>query len=95
VDAIAKYAANGNRYDPDDLHDKLIKTVSTVEGIPEPLIRAWPGSGGPLVSIVAAYCSPTKGLVTVNPTFEAHGAPPPIWARRWPWPTRRSARAPT
>lgn len=31
----------------------------------------WPGSGGPLVSIVAAYCSPTKGLVSADPTFES------------------------
>jgi histidinol-phosphate aminotransferase len=71
VEAIAKVASEGNRYDPSDLHGKLISTVASVEGLPETHIAAWPGSGGPLVSIVAAYCSPTKGLVTVDPTFES------------------------
>jgi histidinol-phosphate aminotransferase len=71
VDAIAKYAADGNRYDPDDLKDKLTSIIAMKEGVPESTVRVWPGSGGPLVSIVAAYCSPGKGLVTVNPTFES------------------------
>lgn len=71
VDAIAKYAADGNRYDPDDLKDKLTSIIAMKEGVPESAVRVWPGSGGPLVSIVAAYCSPGKGLVTVNPTFES------------------------
>ncbi|WP_206239509.1 pyridoxal phosphate-dependent aminotransferase [Novosphingobium terrae] len=71
VEAIAKYAASGNRYDPDDLKDKLISTVAATEGVDQSVVRIWPGSGGPLVSIVAAFCSPTKGLVTVDPTFES------------------------
>lgn len=71
VDAIAKSASYGNWYDPDDYRGDLVKTVATVEGIPEDSITVWPGSGGPLVSIVAAYCSPTKGLVTADPTFES------------------------
>ncbi|MET0370027.1 MAG: pyridoxal phosphate-dependent aminotransferase [Sphingobium sp.] len=71
VDAIAKVASQGNRYDPSSLHDKLITAVASVESLPETHVAAWPGSGGPLVSIVAAYCSPTKGLVTVDPTFES------------------------
>jgi histidinol-phosphate aminotransferase len=71
VDAIARAASLGNWYDPDNYRGDLIKTVATVEGIPEASIAVWPGSGGPLVSIVAAYCSPTKGLVTADPTFES------------------------
>lgn len=71
VDAIARAAAFGNRYDPDDYRGDLIRTVAGVEGISEDSILLWPGSGGPLVSIVAAYCSPAKGLVTADPTFES------------------------
>ncbi|MDI1296513.1 MAG: aminotransferase class I/II-fold pyridoxal phosphate-dependent enzyme, partial [bacterium] len=71
VDAIARAGAVGNWYDPDTYRADLTKTVATVEGLPETHIQFWPGSGGPLVSIVAAYCSPTKGLVTADPTFES------------------------
>lgn len=71
VDAIARAASFGNWYDPDNYKGDLVKTVASVEGIPEANVAIWPGSGGPLVSIVAAYCSPTKGLVTADPTFES------------------------
>ncbi len=71
VQAIQAAASVGNWYDPDTYRADLTKTVSDVEGIPETHIQLWPGSGGPLVSIVAAYCSPTKGLVTADPTFES------------------------
>jgi histidinol-phosphate aminotransferase len=71
VQAIAKAGSVGNWYDPDNYKGDLIKTVASVESIPESHIVLWPGSGGPLVSIVAAYCSPTKGLVTADPTFES------------------------
>lgn len=71
VEAIAKAASLGNWYDPDNYRGDLIKTVATVEGIPEANVMLWPGSGGPLVSIVAAYCSLTRGLVTADPTFES------------------------
>ena len=71
VDAAAKAAALGNWYDPDNYRGELVKTVASVEGIPESHVMLWPGSGGPLVSTVAAFCSPTKGLVTADPTFES------------------------
>jgi len=71
VQAAARAAAVGNWYDPDNYKGDLIATVAKVEGIPESHIMLWPGSGGPLVSTVAAFCSPTKGLVTADPTFES------------------------
>ena len=67
----AEAAALGNWYDPDNYRGDLVKTVASVEGIPESHVMLWPGSGGPLVSTVAAFCSPTKGLVTADPTFES------------------------
>lgn len=69
--AAAKIVAQGNRYDPDDERGKLIKTVATVEKLPESHILAWPGSGDPLVRSVISFCSPAKGLVTPDPTFES------------------------
>ena len=71
VEAAAKAASLGNWYDPDNYRGDLIATVAKVEDIPESHVMLWPGSGGPLVSTVAAYCSPTKGLVTADPTFES------------------------
>lgn len=71
VEAIAKAGSFGNWYDPDNYRGELVTTVAKVEGIPESQVMVWPGSGGALVSIVAAYCSPAKGLVTADPTFES------------------------
>jgi histidinol-phosphate aminotransferase len=71
VDAAAKIAANGNRYDPDDERGKLVKTVAATEGVPEELVLPWPGSGDPLLRTVVSFCSPQKGLVTADPTYEA------------------------
>ena len=70
-DAAAKVIAAGNRYDPDDERDSLIKTVAAVEKLPEDRVVPWPGSGDPLVRSVITFCSPTRGLVTADPTFES------------------------
>ncbi|AUW59823.1 aminotransferase [Sphingobium sp. SCG-1] len=71
AEAAAKIVAQGNRYDPGDLRGEFIKTVAQVEGVPAEHVLPWPGSGDPLVRSVIAFCSPEKGLVTPNPTFEA------------------------
>lgn len=71
AEAAAKVVAQGNRYDPGDLRGQFLKTVAQVEGIGEDRILPWPGSGDPLVRSVIAFCSPEKGLVTPDPTFES------------------------
>lgn len=71
AEAAAKIVAQGNRYDPGDLRGEFLKTVAQVEGVPQDHVLPWPGSGDPLVRSVIAFCSPEKGLVTPNPTFEA------------------------
>ncbi|MES2270052.1 MAG: pyridoxal phosphate-dependent aminotransferase [Pseudomonadota bacterium] len=71
AEAAAKVVAQGNRYDPGDLRGQFIKTVAQVEGVAEDRILPWPGSGDPLVRSVIAFCSPEKGLVTPDPTFES------------------------
>ncbi len=72
-DAAAKYISMGNRYEPHDLHGDFIRTVSNVEGVPQDHIAPWPGSSDPLSRAVVTFCSPTRGLVTANPTFELAG----------------------
>jgi histidinol-phosphate aminotransferase len=69
--AAAEAITQGNRYDATDLRGALIATVAKVEGLPEDHILAWPGSGDPLARSVVSFCSPTRGLVTADPTFEA------------------------
>lgn len=69
--AAATIVANGNRYDPGDMRGTFVKTVSAVEKVPEDRILPWPGSGDPLVRSVISFCSPTRGLVTADPTFES------------------------
>lgn len=71
VDAAAKIAAHGNRYEPDDEHAKLFKAVAAVEKIPEGHVLAWPGSSDPLNRVAVTFASPQRGIVTANPTYEA------------------------
>src|SRR4029077_7663219 len=41
--------------------------------VPEDHIVTWPGSNMALARAAMAYCSPTKGLVTADPTYETIG----------------------
>ena len=52
---------------------KLIKAISAMEKVPEDHIVPWPGSNEALARSVVAFCSPTKGLVTADPTYETAG----------------------
>lgn len=61
----------GNRYEPDHLRKTLIETAATVEGAPVENVLPWPGSSEPLLRTVICFCSPTRGVVTANPTYEA------------------------
>jgi len=62
--------ANANRYSPNGEIEKLIKAISTIENVPADHIAAYPGSGGILARTLVAYCSPTKGLVQADPTYD-------------------------
>jgi histidinol-phosphate aminotransferase len=61
--------AQSNRYSPNGEVEKLIKTVSAIENVPADHIAAYPGSGGILSRAIVAYCSPTKGLVMADPSY--------------------------
>jgi histidinol-phosphate aminotransferase len=71
--AAAAIIASGNRYEPHDERGDFIRAVSKVEGVPADHVAPWPGSSDPLSRAVVTFCSPTRGLVTADPTFELAG----------------------
>ncbi|NML08943.1 pyridoxal phosphate-dependent aminotransferase [Sphingobium sp. AR-3-1] len=71
AEAAFKLVQEGNRYEPDNEHQKLFDAVASVEGIPAERVVAWPGSSDPLSRVAVAYASPTRGIVTADPTYEA------------------------
>jgi histidinol-phosphate aminotransferase len=71
AEAAFKLVKEGNRYEPDNEHQKLFDAVASVEGIPADRVVAWPGSSDPLSRVAVAYASPTRGIVTADPTYEA------------------------
>lgn len=71
--AAQKMVEHGNRYSPADERGDFIKAVMAVEGVPYDHVAPWPGSSDPLSRAVVSYCSPTRGLVTADPTFELAG----------------------
>ncbi|MBV1832517.1 pyridoxal phosphate-dependent aminotransferase [Novacetimonas pomaceti] len=70
VRAGSAMVARGNRYWPGHLRQDLINAVASVDGVPADHIMPWPGSGDPLCRAIVTFCSPQRGLVTVNPTYE-------------------------
>ena len=71
--AAAGIIASGNRYSPHDERGDFIRAVMQVEGVPYDHVAPWPGSSDPLSRAVVTFCSPTRGLVTADPTFELAG----------------------
>jgi Histidinol-phosphate/aromatic aminotransferase and cobyric acid decarboxylase len=74
AEAATRIIAQGNRYEPENDHDKLFAAVAQVEGIPADRVMAWPGSSDPLSRSVVSFASPTRGVVTADPTYEV------VWA---------------
>ncbi len=68
--AAAAAIAQSNRYAPNDDVKKLIKTIAMVEKVPEDHVSTWPGSNECLARAVASFCSPTRGLVQADPTYD-------------------------
>jgi len=71
--AAADVISQCNRYSPHEERARLIKAISAMEKIPQDHIVPWPGSNEALARSVVAFCSPTRGLVTADPTYEAAG----------------------
>ena len=71
--AAAGIIAWSNRYSPHDERGDFIRAVMKVEGVPYDHVAPWPGSSDPLSRSVVTFCSPTRALVTADPTFELAG----------------------
>ncbi len=71
--AAAGIIASSNRYEPHDERGDFIRAVVKVEGVAPANVAPWPGSSDPLCRSVVTFCSPTRGLVTADPTFELAG----------------------
>src|SRR5882762_137168 len=71
--AATAIISSSNRYSPQDQRGDFIKAVMQVEHVPYDHVAPWPGSSDPLSRSVVTFCSPTKGLVTADPTFELAG----------------------
>jgi histidinol-phosphate aminotransferase len=71
--AAAAIIASSNRYAPQDQRGDFIRAVMQVEKVPFDYVAPWPGSSDPLSRSVVTFCSPTRGLVTADPTFELAG----------------------
>ena len=55
AEAAFKLVTEGNRYEPDNEHEKLFAAVAQVEGIPADRIVAWPGSSDPLSRVAVGF----------------------------------------
>ena len=72
-EAAHAIVSSSNRYSPQDQRGDFIKAVMAVEGVPYDHVSPWPGSSDPLSRAVVTFTSPTRGLVTADPTFELAG----------------------
>lgn len=71
--AAAAIISSSNRYAPKDQRGDFIRAVMQVEKVPFDHVAPWPGSSDPLSRSVVTFCSPARGLVTADPTFELAG----------------------
>lgn len=67
--AAAAAVSGGNRYTGSERAD-FVKALASVENVPPAYVGVWPGSSDPMSRIIVTYCSPSRGLVTADPTFE-------------------------
>ena len=68
--AAAKIVSHANFYHPGTEVTDFKKALATIEGVPVDYVLPWPGSSDPLSRIVVAFCSPQKGLVTADVSYE-------------------------
>ncbi len=74
LEAIAKIAPHGGRYEPFDDYQNFIKTVSETENVPVDHIASFAGSSDPLFRATCAFTSGTRSWVMADPGY-GDGAP--------------------
>ncbi len=62
---------NSNRYSPNGEAEALVKAIATMENVPEDHVVTYAGSGEILSRTVVAFCSPTKGFVQADPSYDS------------------------
>ena len=72
--AIADIAPTGGRYDKWDENDKFVSKYAELHGLKPENIGVYAGSSEPLHYTVLAFTSPSKGLVTADPSYESPAA---------------------
>jgi histidinol-phosphate/aromatic aminotransferase/cobyric acid decarboxylase-like protein len=74
LEAIAKVAPYGGRYQPFGEQGDFVTTVAEREGVKEDCVAAFAGSSDPLHRATCAFTSPTRSWVMANPGYGG-GAP--------------------
>jgi histidinol-phosphate aminotransferase len=69
--AIADIAPMGGRYDKLDKSDEFINKYAALHGLKAENVAVYAGSSEPLHYTVLAFTSPSKGLVTADPSYES------------------------
>lgn len=70
IAAASEILARCNRYEPGTERDHFIRAVMKADGVGHDWVSPWPGSSDPLSRAVVSFASPTRGIVTADPTFE-------------------------
>ncbi len=70
-EAIAKIAPMGGRYDKTDEQEQFVKLFASQHGLKPENIAVYAGSSEPLHYTVLAFTSPTRSLVTADPSYES------------------------
>ncbi|HXQ15105.1 MAG TPA: pyridoxal phosphate-dependent aminotransferase [Caulobacteraceae bacterium] len=71
LQAITDIAPLGGRYDKLDLMDKFSQKFASQHGLKPENIAIYAGSSEPLHYTVLAFTSPSRGLVTADPSYES------------------------
>jgi histidinol-phosphate aminotransferase len=70
IEAARDILSRCNRYEPGTEREDFIRAVMAVDGVGHDQVSPWPGSSDPLSRSVVSFCSPTRGVVAADPTFE-------------------------
>lgn len=70
IEAARDMLARCNRYEPDGEREAFIQAVMAVDRVDHGYVSPWPGSSDPLSRAVVSFCSPGRGVVSADPTFE-------------------------
>jgi len=74
LDAIARIAPHGGRYNPSGEQQELVATIAEMEGVKTNYVTVFAGSSDPLHRAACAFTAPKRNWVMANPGYGG-GAP--------------------